>query len=111
GDIGQAVQAEHALDERVVAIVALVAKFAIAEEEMDDQEQDHDVMAEDRVRREVAEAVAQALLEAQPGVEGLEEHQPAEGGQGLGLEPQGGDLMESAMDGGSAIFHVAVVSV
>lgn len=57
-DVGQAAQAQHAFDEGVVPILALVAQFAVAEEEMDDEEQHDHVVAEDRVRGHVAEARA-----------------------------------------------------
>ena len=43
--------------------------------------------------------------------EGLQEDEPAVGGQGLVLEAEGGEFVDFAMDRGSAMFHVAVASV
>jgi hypothetical protein len=54
---------------------------------------------------EMVETRAQTLLEAQPAPEGLQEHEAAVGGEGLGLEAEGGDLVQAVVGGGSAIFH------
>ena len=110
GHVGQAGEPEGALEQGVVAVVAGIAQFAVAQEQMDDQEQGDEMVAEDGGHPGLGEAGAQALLELEAGEQGLDEDQPREGRQRLVLEAEGGELVEFAMGRGSAMFHVAVTS-
>ena len=94
------------MDKRIVPVVAAIAEFAVAEQEMDHEQQHDDVMAEDGVARQVDETGAEALLEAQLATERLKQDQSTIRRQRLGLEAEGVNLINSAMDGRSAIFHV-----
>ncbi len=111
GDVRQAGEAQQPPEEGVVAVVAGIAELAIAQEQVHDEQEDDEVVAEDRRDVQVAEAGAQAVLELQAAQEGLQEDEAAVGGQGLLLEAEGGEFVDFAMDRGSAMFHRAVASV
>jgi hypothetical protein len=79
----------------VVPIVAAVAELAMAQREMNHEEEHHDVVAGDWLQAEVEEAGAQVLLELQTGSQGLDPTEAALGGEGLDLEARGGNLMQA----------------
>lgn len=78
---------------------------------MYDEQQDDEVVAKDRGDVQVAEARTQPVFELQAAQERLQEDEPAVGGQGLPFKAEGGELVDFAIDRGSAMFHVAVASV
>ena len=111
GDVRQPREAQEPPEEGIVPVVAGIAELAIAQEQVHDEQEDDEVVAEDRRDVQMAEAGAQAVLELQAAQEGLQEDEPAVGGQGLLLEAEGGEFVDFAMDRGSAMFHRAVASV
>lgn len=48
GDVGQPREAQQAPEERIVAVVAGIAELPIAQEQVDDEQEDDEVVAEDR---------------------------------------------------------------
>jgi hypothetical protein len=106
GDVGQASEPEQAFHHGVVTVEAEVSELAIAEQQVNDEEQDDEVVAEDRDHAEVSEARVQALLEVELGKQLLEEDQTREGGQLLILETEDGQRVGFTVDSCSARFHV-----
>lgn len=105
GDIGETGQTQKPSDHRIVLVEAQFPKSAVAEQEVDDEEQHHGVVAEDRAQVEVAETGSQPFLDVELGEEGLEDDQARERGECLVFEPDVGKGVKLAMDGGSARLH------
>jgi len=88
--IRQTFQPQQAAHHGVVLVVAHILQSAQAQQEMDDQQQRHDTMAEDRADRQVTETPAQLLLQSNAGKQGLVDHQSGERGQSLVFNPDSG---------------------
>jgi hypothetical protein len=81
GHIGQALQPKQALDHLVVAVVARVAKLAVTQQQVHDEQHRDNVVPVDRAAAQMAEAAPQALLEPDAGEELLEQDKPGERSQ------------------------------
>src|SRR5207244_13454570 len=90
----------------IVFVEAQFPKSAVAEQEVDDEEQHHGVVAEDRAHLQVAETGSQPFLDVELGEEGLEDDQARERCECLVFETDLGESVKLAMDGGSARLHV-----
>jgi len=89
----------------VIRVIAHVLQPAVAQQQMDDQQQHHGAVAEDGADLQVAETATQLLLEPDAGKQGLVHHQAGEGGQLLILKPDLGNAMGLAMNLGFATLH------
>jgi len=107
GHVGQAIEAEDRLDQRVVAVGPAVPQFAEAEQEMDDELEEDPGRAEDLAAGHMAEARPQPSRQIQDGEELLEDHESGEGRERRVLELQGRDGMGLTTDLGSAKLHGA----
>jgi len=106
GDIGETGQTQQPSDHWIVFVEAQFPKSAVAEQEVDDEEQHHGVVAEDRAHLQVAETGSQPFLDVELGEEGLEDDQARERCECLVFETDLGESVKLAMDGGSARLHV-----
>ena len=93
------------MDQGIIGVVAHVLQPTVAQQQMHDQQQHHDAVAEDGADLQVAKTAAELMLESDPGKQGLVHHQAGEGGQLLIFEPDLGNAMGLAMNGGSATLH------
>ncbi len=104
-DVGQAAQAEDALHHGIVAIEADIAQLAVTEQQMNDERENDDVVAEDRGDAEVSEAGVEAIAQPESGEELLKEEESGEGSEALLLETQSGERARFAVRVGPASFH------
>ncbi|MGB5774073.1 MAG: hypothetical protein WBP89_05375 [Sedimenticolaceae bacterium] len=72
---------------------------------MNDQQQHHDPLTEDRADRQVAKTPAQLLFQPDTGKQGLINHETRERGQSLVFELELGDTMSFAVNSGFATLH------
>jgi hypothetical protein len=105
GNIRQALQPQQAMDHRIFLVIAHILKPTIAQQQMNEQQQHHDTMAEDRADRQVAETSAQLLLQANTGKQRLIHNKARERGQPLVFEFDLGNAMGFTMDFGFASLH------
>jgi hypothetical protein len=105
GHVGQAFKAQQAFHQGVVTVAAAVAEFPEAQEEVEDQLKEDGRPAEDLAHSQVPEAAVESGLELHGGEEMLEEDQPGEGSEGVGLEADIGDGVVFTTDVGSARLH------
>ena len=89
GDGGEVSEAHGALDHVVVGVVLDIAQVTKAEQEVDDEHEDDDVMGVGGGVGQMAKAPPQLVFEAQEREQVLEEDESGEGGEGLGVELEG----------------------
>src|SRR5215210_2808884 len=107
GDIGQTIEPQNPLHHGVITVVAGIAQLAIAEQEVNDEAQHGQAVIVRAARVQMAEGIAQALLQRQALEEGLEQEQPGKGSQLLILELQIGEGVGFALNLLSAKLHVS----
>jgi hypothetical protein len=105
GDIWQALQSQQAAHHGIILVVGHVLEPAVAQQEVDDQQQHDDAVAEDRADRQVTETPGQLLLQPNAGKQGLVDHQSGERGQPLILEFDLGNAVGFTMNSGFATLH------
>ena len=107
GDIGQTIEPQCSLYHGVIAVVARIAQVAIAKQEVNDEAEHGQAMIVCAARVQMAEGVAQSLLQRQALEERLEQDQPGKGSQLLIFELQVGEGVDFALNLLSAKLHAS----
>jgi hypothetical protein len=105
GDIGEHVQAQDSLDERVVFIKSDVAQASISCQHVDDEQKRNSPVGVNGGTLEMFKADLQARHELKVFEELPEENQPGKGCEALVFEGEAWDGTIVAEDGLSAVFH------
>ena len=105
GDIGEAREAEEPEDHGILVIVAGVTQFAVAQEEVDDEEKGDACETVDGTGGEMVEAIPEAFLKPQVVKEPLQDDESGEGGEGLIFETELGYAVATGVGGGAAEVH------
>lgn len=105
GDVGEEVQAQGSLDHVVVAVVLDISQLAKAEEPVNDEQQDDEMVFVGGIPCQVAKAVSELLLETEVDEQALEHDEAGEGGEWLFVELHVEDFGGFPLHVLSATFH------
>jgi len=86
-------------------VIAQFLQAPIAQQQVNDQQQHHHPVAEDRADPQMVETAPQAAFQVELGEQRVKHHQAGKGGQALVLESDLGKAVKFTMDESSAMLH------